>query len=164
MRVSGNKTTGLVTAALLAVVVSLTGLAGAVKIAQTAVELGPNVGDIVQFDPHGFMPVDSQTQVAVTRADSSRCTLDIETMHSNGGSLVVEQRIRADADASYLVHWAGKRTAADAGNCGRQADLRVDDAKLDMLAMAAGGWGVHHNHLNSSDVWTGSSTGQMEMH
>ena len=163
MRASGQNSNGLMTAALLAIVVSLVGLAGAVKIAQTAVALGPNVGDIVQFDPRGFMPVDSQTQIAVTRPDAGACTLDVETIHANGGSLIVEQRYPTDGNPHYRVHWAGKRTAAGTDNCGQEAEFTLDNANLDMLAMAAGGWGVHHKHPDTGELWTGNATGRMQM-
>jgi hypothetical protein len=161
MRASDEKSGGLITAGLLAVVVSLVGLAGAVRIAQTAVAFGPNVGDIVQFDPRTYMPVDAQTEIVATRPDAGTCTLDVATIHANGGSIIVEQRYRAGDNSHYLVHWAGKRTAAGAGDCGEQANLKLDDANLDMLAMAAGGWGVHLKHANSQEVWTGDRFGRV---
>lgn len=161
MRASDQKSGGLMTAGLLAVVVSLVGLAGAVKMAQTAVALGPNVGDIVQFDPRAYMPVDAETEIVAPRPDAGACTLDLATMHTNGGSLVVEERIRTGANGRYLVHWAGGRTAAGDRDCGRQADLTLDDAKLDMLAMAAGGWGIHLKHADSQVLWTGSRNSQV---
>lgn len=139
-----DKPTGLLPAALLAVVVALVGLAGAVRIARTAVELGPAVGDIVQFDPRSYLPVDVHTQVAATRADTTACMLDLETIHGNGGSLIVEQRYIGDGGPSFRVHWAGERTSQGGTDCGRAADLMLDDANLDLLAMAAGGWGVAH--------------------
>lgn len=159
MRVSDEKSGGLITAGLLAVVVSLIGLAGAVRIAQTAVAFGPNVGDIVQFDPRAYMPVDAQTEIVAIRPDASTCTLDVATIHADGGSLIVEQRYLADGDSHYLVHWAGKRTAARADDCGAQANLKLNDANLDMLAMAAGGWGVHLKHATSQELWTGDRLG-----
>lgn len=142
-RASDERSGGLVTAGLLAVVVSLVGLAGAVRIAQTAIPLGPEVGDIVQFDPHAYMPVDAKTQVAAARPNGGSCLLNVATIHADGGSLIVEQTLRAGTKGQYLVHWAGARTADGAGDCGTQATLKLNDAKLDVLALAAGGWGVH---------------------
>ena len=153
MQAHDSKSPGLFPAALLAVVVALAGLAGAVKIARTAADLRPTVGDIVQFDPSGFMPLDIHTQVAAARDDASACVLDLEAIHRRGGSLVVEQRYLGDGNARYRVHWAGQRSAEGAADCGRDADLVLDDTNLDLLAMAAGGWGVGHKHVSSSDVW-----------
>ncbi len=155
MRAHDDKSTGLIPATLLAVVVALVGLASAVKIARTAVDLGPAVGDIVQFDPKSYLPTDMHTQVAATRADASGCTLDIEAIHRAGGSLVVEQRYHAGQSPRYQVHWAGRRSAEGAADCGREADLMLDDSNLDLLAMAAGGWGVTHKHISPSELWAG---------
>jgi hypothetical protein len=155
MRAHDDKSHGLLPAALLAVVVALAGLAGAVKIARTAVNFGPAVGDIVQFDPKGYLPLDIHTKVEATRADTSACVLDLESIHRHGGSLIVEQRYPANGTARYRVHWAGEQSAEDAANCGGDADLMLDDSNLDLLAMAAGGWGVGHKHVAPSDLWAG---------
>ena len=154
MRAHDEKSSGLLPAALLAVVVSLTGLAGAVKIAQTAVAFGPAVGDVIRFDPSGRMPVDLTTQIDAKRVNAAGCVLDMDTIHRAGGSLVIEQRLPGAEDtARYRVHWAGSRTANDAGNCGRRADLMLDDSNLDVLALAAGGWGASHRHVRAGNVW-----------
>jgi hypothetical protein len=155
MRAQDEKTTRLLPAALLAVVVALVGLAGAVKIARTAGDFGPAVGDIVRFDPQGYLPLDINTQVTATRTDARGCVLDLEALHRNGGSLVVEQRYPGDASPRYRVHWAGRRSAEGAADCGREADLMLDDTNLDLLAMAAGGWGVAHKHVAPSELWSG---------
>ena len=149
-----DKITGLVPAALLAIVVSLVGVAGAVKIAQTAVNLGPGVGDIVRFDPQHYMPVEDHTRIDVTRANASGCVLDLDAIHRAGGSFVVEQKYVAGTDAHYRVHWAGWRSADGTDDCGRQADLRLDGTNLDLLAMAAGGWGAGHRQAAPSDTWS----------
>jgi len=149
-----EKPTGLLPAALLAVVVTLVGLAGAVKIARTAVAFGPAVGDIVQFDPQASLPVDLRTQISATRVDATGCVLEIAAIHRYGGSLVVEQRYPGDGDPLYRVHWAGQRSAGGAGDCGRDADLMLDNSNLDLLAMAAGGWGVGHKNLEPSDLFS----------
>jgi hypothetical protein len=155
MRAQDDKTTGLLPAALLAAVVALIGLAGAVKIARTAVDFGPAVGDIVRFDPQGYLPIDINTQVTATRTDARGCMLDVGALHRNGGSLVVEQRYPDDGNPRYRVHWAGRRSAEGAADCGREADLMLDDTNLDLLAMAAGGWGVEHKHVAPSELWSG---------
>jgi len=158
MRAQDDETTGLLPAALLAVVVALVGLAGAVKIARTAVDLGPAVGDIMRFDPQGYVPVDLHTQVTATRTDARGCVLDLEALHRNGGSLVVEQRSPIDANPRFRVHWAGSRSAAGAADCGRDAELMLNDENLDLLAMAAGGWGVEHKHVTPSELWSGDGS------
>lgn len=160
MHAHDDKSSGLLTAALLAVVVSLAGLAGAVKIAQTAVALGPGVGDVIRFDPNGRMTVDESTQIDATRVNAPGCVLDLDTIHRTGGSLVVEQRLPGAADTPhYRVHWAGVRTAGGTRNCGGQADLMLDDSNLDVLALAAGGWGASHRHMQPNDVWTSDFAG-----
>ena len=159
MRASDDKSHGLISAALLAVVVSLAGLAGAVKIAQTAVALGPAVGDIVQFDPQGRMPVDVSTQVDAERVNGAGCVLDLDTIHQTGGSLIVEARFPGADIPRYRVNWAGPRSADGADNCGRHAELVLDDSNLDLLAMAAGGWGVDHRHTMPSGIWGSDAAG-----
>ncbi|HTW71125.1 MAG TPA: hypothetical protein VME47_14640, partial [Acetobacteraceae bacterium] len=154
MRAHDDKSSGLLSAALLAAVVSLAGLAGAVKIAQTAVAFGPAVGDVIRFDPNSRMPVDESTQIDAKQSNARGCVLDMDTIHRSGGSLVIEERLPGAADTPrYVVHWAGSRTAAGAHNCGRQADLMLDDSNLDVLAMAAGGWGASHKHVQPNDIW-----------
>jgi hypothetical protein len=155
MQAHDDKTPGLLPAALLAAVVALVGLAGAVKIARTAVALGPTVGDIVQFDPKGYLPLDVHTQVAAQRTDASACVLDLEAIHRSGGSLIVEQRRLGDGNPRYRVHWAGRQSAKGPADCGQDADLVLDDSNLELLAMAAGGWGVGHKHIAPSDLWSG---------
>ena len=155
MRAHDEKSHGILPAALLAVVVALVGVAGAVKMARTAVAFGPAVGDIVQFDPQGYLPLDIHTKIEATRADASLCVLYLESIHRLGGSLIVEQRYPGDGSARYRVHWAGDRSAEGGANCGANADLMLDDTNLDLLAMAAGGWGVGHKHVAASDLWAG---------
>src|SRR6185312_3130003 len=158
MRTKDDKSDGkLISAALLAVVVALVGLAGAVKIAQSSVNFGPAVGDIITFDPSGKLPRDLHTQVAVARNGRAVCVLDLATVHRDGGSLIVEQRA-VNAAAPYRVHWAGKRSSQGAQDCGASADLLIDESNLDLLAMAAGGWGVSHKHLVPATLWSQGGT------
>lgn len=144
MRADHGKTSGgLLTAALLAVVVSLAGVAGTVKLAQTAVNLGPGVGDIIAFNANAVMSDDMQSQTVLAREGEGKCMLDIATLHKTGGSLIVEARAPG-RPAVYQVHWAGRRSSPGRYDCGSSAELTLDDANLDMLAMAAGGWGPIH--------------------
>lgn len=142
----GKNSSGLLSAALLAIVVSLTGVAGAVKLAETAVNLGPGVGDIISFDTKTRMPGDMNSQVVMARAGGGECMLDLDTLHRDGGSLIVEARVPSNPPA-YQVHWAGKHSSGGQYNCGTSAELTVEGSNLDMLAMAAGGWGPTHRPL-----------------
>ena len=151
MQANDDKSPGLIRAALLAVVVALAGLAGAVRIAQSAVDLGPKVGDIILFEPGGDLPNDLPAQVAAARNGQRGCMLNLEALHRDGGSLIVEARDLGPA-ARYRVHWAGKG-GGEAGGCGATADLLLDDANLEVLAIAAGGWGVAHKQLPGDSVW-----------
>jgi hypothetical protein len=142
----GKTSSGLLTAALVAVVVSLTGVAGVVKLAQTAVNLGPIVGDVITFDKKAVMPDDMQSQTVLARDAGGECMLDLDTLHNTGGSLIIEARVPGNP-ASYQVHWAGQQTSPGQYNCGSSAELTLDNSNLDMLAMAAGGWGPVHQPL-----------------
>ena len=155
MRAHDRNSTGLLPGALLAVVVALVGLAGAMKIARSAMNLGPTVGDVVQFDPQGYLPSDLRTQVVAERVDASGCTLDLEAIHRAGGSLVVEQRYPGNRKLRYRVHWAGQEAVGGGADCGRDADLVLDDTNLELLAMAAGGWGIGRKHIAPSLLWSG---------
>lgn len=144
MRTDHGKTSGgVLTALLLAAVVSLSGVAGAMKLAQTAVNLDPGVGDIIAFDTKAAISDDTQSQTVVARDGEGECMLDLDTLHKTGGSLIVEERAPGDP-AAYQVHWAGKRSSPGWYDCGSSAELTLDDANLDVLAIAAGGWGPTH--------------------
>jgi hypothetical protein len=142
MRVQDEKTTKLLPAALLAAMVALVGLAGAVKIARSTVDLGPRVGDIVRFDPRESLSLDDRAPVAAAQVNGAACAFDLDAAHHFGGSLVVEERFVLGGRTHYRVHWAS-RGGAGAG-CGRVGDLVMDGTNLELLAMAAGGWGVSH--------------------
>lgn len=142
----GKTSSGLLTTALLAAVVSLTGVAGAVKLAHTMVNLGPGVGDIISFDAKSATPGDMESQTVLAHDASGECMLDLGALRKTGGSLIIETRV-AGNPASYRVHWAGKQSSADQHNCGSSAELTLDASKLGMLAMAAGGWGPIHQPL-----------------
>ena len=77
---------------------------------------------------------------------TGECILDLEMLHQNGGSLIVEARVPGTSPA-YRVHWAGKASSTSQFNCGSSAELTLDDTNLDLLAMAAGGWGAVHQPL-----------------
>lgn len=144
----GKPSNGMLTASLTAVAVALAGLAGAVTLAETAKGLGPDVGDIISFDTRAGMPGDVLSQTVWARNGGRECILDVDTLHDTGGSLIVEARVPGD-DPAYRVHWAGRRSSPGRQDCGRAAELTLDDTNLDVLALAAGGWGpVHPGALN----------------
>ena len=62
-------------------------------------------------------------------------------MHANGGSVVIEAR-EPRASFGYRVHWAGARSSDDGTDCGASADLLMNQEDIEVLAMAAGGFGV----------------------
>ena len=151
----GNTSSGLLTAALLAIVASLTGVAGAVKLAQTAVNWAPGVGDMISFDPRAAMSDDLQRQTVLARNAERECMLDLDTLHKTGGSLVIEARMPGNPPR-YQVRWAGTQSSPDQYDCGASAELTLDSANLDTLAMAAGGWGPTHQPLIHVSFPTGA--------
>jgi hypothetical protein len=139
----GKTSSGLLTASLLAVVVLLTGLAGVVKLAQTAVNLAPRVGDMISFDTNAVLAGDMQSQTVLAHDGERDCMLDLDTLHKTGGSLIVEARTPGNG-AAYQVHWAGTQSSPGQYDCGSSAELTMDATNLDLLAVAAGGWGPIH--------------------
>ena len=131
----------LLTAAMLLAVVS--GMAG---IIHQAAELGPRVGDLVAFDPEHHAAFDSAARLTANRLQQTACVLDVATMQKSGGSLVLERRGSAP-DRLYQAHWSGLRTSQDAEDCGGQADLVLSRSDIDILATAAGGFGVEHTSV-----------------
>jgi hypothetical protein len=117
-------------------------------VAMTAItEFGnptPHIGDIISFTASSGQPVDGGVLLTVQRPDQFFCELDMNMLRNSGGSVVVENEIDR-APGSFSVHWAGARTAAGTGNCGTQAALILDTHQLDLLAVAAGGYGAGPN-------------------
>jgi hypothetical protein len=113
-------------------------------------QYGPDVGAFVVFKPSTQIAdlwsitasIDDGTGPMTTGDAASRtCTLSPSTMSAGGGSLVVEAR-RMSSPPIYRVHWAGQRTSADSGNCGRHAELVLSRTDLQKLANTAGGYGA----------------------
>lgn len=102
----------------------------------------PRVGDIVAFIPSPIEPMDGDIRLLVRRLDQFGCVLDLGVLRQSGGSLVVETKIGGNDAGGFGVHWAGPRTSADSSNCGSDADLIVDHRDLDILAVAADGYGM----------------------
>jgi hypothetical protein len=119
-------------------------MVGTISLIHQVGELGPKVGDILSFDPLDRMSSDLNTRVPAMTADDKpgvACALDVRAIHANGGSIVIEARTPR-LDFAYRVHWSGPRTSNDGTNCGASADLLVNLSDIEVLAMAAGGYGV----------------------
>lgn len=144
MRANDTKSGGAGTALLGMAAVLLAGVVGTIGLIQQASELGPKVGDIVTFDPMDQMSRNMPALIAAIPADNTpgvACALDVRVMHANGGSVVVEAR-EPGSSFGYRVHWSGVHSSNDAADCGATADLLVSLDDLEILAMAAGGFGV----------------------
>ncbi len=154
MRTNDQKTSRIMGPLLLAGAAALLSFVGAVDLARVVAELGPKVGDVLSFEPDRRAPVDMDARLEVSRADRGACRLDVATIRRLGGSLVVEQR-RTATPRLYQAHWSGQHTSVDGGDCGVTADLLLKDSDMEVLAMAAGGYGVDHKHAGISTLWPG---------
>jgi hypothetical protein len=99
------------------------------------------IGDIVSFIPATNPPVEDGVRLIAHRPGQFGCILDLDVLRQSGGSLIVERQV-SEAVGRFQVHWAGERTAADTGDCGKSADLILDWEQLDILATGAGGYGA----------------------
>ena len=144
MRANDTKSTGAGTVLLSITAVALTAMIGTISLIHQVGELGPKVGDILSFDPLDRMSPDMNAHVPAMSADDKpgvACVLDVRALHANGGSMVIEARLPG-SDFAYRVHWSGPRTSNDGTNCGTSADLLVNLSDIEVLAIAAGGYGV----------------------
>lgn len=144
MRLNESKSTGAGSVLLGIVAIALAGMVGTIGLIHQVGELGPKVGDIISFDSLDSMARDMHARVAAMPADGKpgvACVLDVRDMHDDGGSLIIEAR-QPGSSFAYRVHWAGKHSSNDAANCGASADLLVNLEDVEILAMAAGGYGV----------------------
>jgi len=102
------------------------------------------IGDIIAYNR--AVDILPPHEVVATTAAGTHCVLDLPTIAGKGGSLVVEAL--ADAQSRlYRLHWAGGHTAAPTEDCGAVADLLVHEGELNILASAAGGYGVDRKTL-----------------
>ena len=149
MRANDSKSSGIGTVLLGVTAVALAGMVGTVGLLQTVGDLGPKVGEIVSFDPMNAASRDMKVEITTVRADDrsgTTCVLDAGTMRANGGSLIVEARL-PQTPTRFRVHWAGGGSSPGATNCGAAADLLLTQEDLDLIAMAAGGFGVVERRL-----------------
>jgi hypothetical protein len=139
-----GKFSGVGTILLAMAAIALAGMVGTIGLIRQVGDIGPTVGDIVAFDPLDSMSRDMKASVTAVRTGSQHgvaCILDVRAMHAGGGSLVIESRQPATTNG-LRVHWAGARTADDATSCGSSAELLLNQDDIEVLAMAAGGFGV----------------------
>jgi hypothetical protein len=117
-----------------------------------ASQIGPDVGEIVSFDPQNgpryweqpgipapMMPVGDRVDATPAR----NCILMPSVMANGGGSLVIEAK-QTTQPPLFRVHWSGTRTDLGARDCGKSADLTLQLVQLRALANVAGGYGVGH--------------------
>ena len=116
-------------------------LASAVNAVGNMTRLSPRVGDIVTYTGSGDHSDATGAPITARRHGQPDCTLDQGTLQTAGGSFVIENEL-ADTPGSFVVHWAGSRTADGSGDCGADADLLMAARDLDALALAAGGYGA----------------------
>jgi hypothetical protein len=144
MRANDSKSTGAGSVLLGIAAIALAGMAGTIGLIHEAGEFGPKVGDIVVFDPLDPISRDMHARLPAISADDRpgvACALDVQVMHAGGGSVIVEGR-EPGTEFGYRVHWAGARSSDDGADCGASAELRVNREDVEVLAMAAGGYGV----------------------
>ena len=144
MRTNDSNTSGVGSVLLSIAAIALAGMAGTIGLIHQIGELGPKVGDIVAFDPLDPISRDMHARLSAMAADNRpgvACVLDVRAMHANGGSLIIEAR-EPRTGFGYRVHWAGTSSSNDSTDCGSSADLLVNLDDIEVLAMAAGGFGV----------------------
>lgn len=110
-------------------------------------EVGPDVGEIVTYDPHDGPKRWDMPGIPARMASSDTlgrsCVLTPSVIAAGGGSFVIEAK-QLDHPPIFLVHWSGSCTDAGAQDCGRSADLLLSLIQLRALANVAGGFGVVH--------------------
>ena len=156
MQLNENKSSGLGSVLLGMAAMALAGMVGTIGLLQHVGEFGPKVGDIVSFDPVESFSRDMKARIEVASADSRHgagCVLDVRAMHANGGSLIVEAR-QLKTQHGFRVHWAGRHSSDDGADCGSSAELLLDQDDLEILATAAGGFGVTATKLARGSIWT----------
>lgn len=134
-RRSGQFNAGLAGLVAVAVVLALL-IVDSLRLADA---LMPRVGDVLAFDPgDGTRGVEVKIRAMLIGRPERSCTLDPDVMLTSGGSLVIEA-IALTPTRTFRAHWAGGRTSVDGQDCGRIADLRLNQADVTALTIAAGG-------------------------
>jgi hypothetical protein len=138
--------------ALVPPVVGAVCVLGLVTTVNVVSKLTHHLGDIVAFTASKRIPAGESTRLLVHRQNQYGCVLDLNTLRRSGGSLIVENQL--GTGRTFRVHWAGPHSSAGTADCGAQADLIVEKHDLDILALAAGGYGVgrHHTPFSTADL------------
>jgi hypothetical protein len=161
MRMNDSKSSGVGSVLLSIVAIALAGMIGTIGLIKQVGELGPKVGDIIAFDPLDPISRDMHARVPAMTADDRpgvACVLDVRAMHTNGGSVIIESR-EPRSSFGYRVHWAGSHSSTDSADCGTSVDLLVNLEDIEVLAMAAGGYGVPAAKHNAG-LWRSASAAQ----
>jgi hypothetical protein len=150
-----SKASGIGTVLLGVTAIALAGMVGTIGLIRQVETLGPKVGDIIAFDPQDPMSRDMKPHVMAVPANhvGIACELDVQAMHQAGGSVIIESRA-LETRGSIRIHWSGVRTATDGTNCGSSADLVVDQDDIEILALAAGGFGPSAAKHASGLLWS----------
>lgn len=150
-----SKVSGIGTVLLGVTAIALAGMVGTIGLIREVGTLGPKVGDIIAFDPQDAMSRDIKPHVMAVPADQIgvACELDVQAMHQGGGSLIIESR-GLETGGNIRLHWEGARTATDGTDCGRSADLVVEQDDIEILALAAGGFGPSVAKHARAIVWS----------
>jgi hypothetical protein len=108
-------------------------------------QAGPDVGEIVTFDPRDgpkhWDQAGIQASFAAAAEPRRSCVLMPSVIASAGGSFLIEAK-QMSRPPVFLVHWSGARTDRGARDCGRSADLILPLTQLRALVNVAGGFGV----------------------
>jgi hypothetical protein len=126
-------------------------MVGTIGLLHQVAEFGPKVGDIITFDPLDSMSRDMKAQITAVPTNARQggtCILDVRSMHAAGGSVIIEARL-PQTQPGFRVHWAGASSSDGGGGCGSSADLLLDRQDIEILAMAAGGFGASARKLAS---------------
>jgi hypothetical protein len=99
----------------------------------------PRPGEIISFDLAKSISPDTEPRMEVMPAgiaSANSCYLDVRTMRSSGGSLVIEA-IQPGPSITYRVHWAGGPTSDGRTSCGESVELLLNHAQFIALKLAA---------------------------
>ncbi len=124
-------------------VVCLVGIMLVANLYRLANELGPQLGELITFDP--TRPASSDTHAGITAlrlgdASAVPCVLDVRVMLASGGSLLIDAT-PFDPTRPVRAHWIGARTSDGATDCGTAADLLLSRSDIGALTFAANGAG-----------------------
>lgn len=97
---------------------------------------GLAVGDMISFRAAPHPVLQGMPRLVVETADGESCAIDLAVLQRAGGSLLIEGRAPR-AEKGFVVHWVGRRTAADDRDCGAERILIVDRQQLDVMGLAA---------------------------